>query len=195
MSTQTALASTRGGVRAPVRAPTPSPCRAAQRDLIRPVAAVSAHPRSVAVPTSAFPRRAPAALLAAARAGLVEAATSQRTVERYALAHLSALRCAAAVLAARARPGGARRGPTNAWTLLAVVAPELGEWAAFFAAGAVKRAAAEAGQPRVVSDREADDILRDAQIFLALVETTLGVPESLPLTGWASVAHSGAARP
>lgn len=129
--------------------------------------------RSVTVPAAAFPRRAPTALLAAAREGLAEATHAQRSVERYALAHVAALRCAAAVLAARARPGGTRRGPTNAWALLTVVAPELGEWAAFFAAGAMKRSAAEAGQ-HVVSDREADDLLRDAQIFLSLVETTLG---------------------
>jgi hypothetical protein len=120
-------------------------------------------------------------LLATARDGISEAAHAQRAVERYALAHLAALRCAAAVLAARARPGGARRGPTNAWALLTIVAPELGEWAAFFAAGATKRAAAEAGQ-HVVSEREADDLLRDAQIFLSLVETTLGVTPSLPLS-------------
>jgi L-fucose isomerase-like protein len=57
-----------------------------------------------------------------------------------------------------------------------MVSPELGEWAAFFAAGAAKRAAAEAGIPRVVTAREADDMLRDAERFLAVVETTLGMP-------------------
>jgi hypothetical protein len=59
--------------------------------------------------------------------------------------------------------------------LISQVAPELGEWAAFFAAGAAKRAAAEAGLTRAVTPREADDLLRDAQTFLALVETTLGL--------------------
>jgi L-fucose isomerase-like protein len=62
------------------------------------------------------------------------------------------------------------------WVLLAAVAPELAEWAAFFAVGAAKRAAAEAGIPRVVTAREADDLLRDAERFLAVVETTLGLP-------------------
>jgi hypothetical protein len=57
-----------------------------------------------------------------------------------------------------------------------MVAPELAEWAAFFAAGAAKRAAAEAGIQRVVSTREADDMLRDAERFLAVVETGLGKP-------------------
>ena len=54
--------------------------------------------------------------------------------------------------------------------------PALSEWAAFFAAGAAKRAAAEAGLPRAVSLREADDLLRDAETFLSLVENALGVP-------------------
>jgi hypothetical protein len=56
------------------------------------------------------------------------------------------------------------------------VAPELTEWAQFFAAGAGKRAAAEAGLSRSVTGREADDLLRDVETFLALVETTLGFP-------------------
>jgi hypothetical protein len=124
---------------------------------------------------------APAAfdLLGQARRGIVAAVTATRPHERYAAAHLAALRAAAAVLAARARPLAARgrsRGPRNAWALLSQVAPELTEWAAFFAAGAGKRAAAEAGLTRAVSAREADDLIRDAETFLALVETTLGVP-------------------
>jgi hypothetical protein len=108
--------------------------------------------------------------------------------ERYAAAHLSALRAAAAVLADRARPG-ARRRPSSVWVLLPAVAPELGEWSAFFAAGATKRSAAEAGL-RVVTAREADDLVRDAATFLALVETTLGLAHqpafevgAYPLTG------------
>ena len=103
----------------------------------------------------------------------------ERPAERYAATHLAALRAAAAVLAARARPAvtGHRRSsrPTSAWTLLCRVAPELSEWAGFFAAGAAKRAAAEAGLPRSVTAREADDMMRDAETFLAVVETTLGV--------------------
>lgn len=118
-------------------------------------------------------------LLAAARRGLTEATLETRASQRYALAHLAALRAAAAVLATRARPGG-RRGPRSAWELLAAAAPELGEWATFFAAGAGKRAAAEAGLD-VVTAREADDLLRDVDTFLALVETTVGVPHQTAL--------------
>ena len=118
-------------------------------------------------------------LLASARHGLNEAATSSRPAQRYASAHLAALRAAAAVLAARARPEipGIRRvrRSRNAWVLLTEVAPELAEWAALFAAGAGKRAAAEAGLDGAVTARESDDLLRDAEIFLALVETTIGV--------------------
>jgi hypothetical protein len=57
--------------------------------------------------------------------------------------------------------------------LLGQVAPELGEWATFFAAGAAKRAAAEAGLSRAVTEREADDLVRDVGVFLAVVENCL----------------------
>ena len=117
-------------------------------------------------------------LLAMARHGLHEAAISSRPAERYSNAHLAALRCAAAVLAARAHPempGNRRnRRPRNAWVLLTQVAPELTEWAAFFAVGASKRAAAEAGIDGAVTAREADDLVRDVETFLALVEITVG---------------------
>lgn len=115
-------------------------------------------------------------LLRLARHGLLEAAGAATPAERYAAAHLSALRAAAAVLACRARPvgpGRRRSRPTSAWVLLSQVAPELGEWAAFFAAGARKRSAAEAGVAGVVTAREADDLVREAEQFLLLVESTL----------------------
>src|SRR4051794_38789696 len=123
-------------------------------------------------------RTAPTALrmLATSRSALREAKRAESAGERYATAHLSALRAAAAVLAARARPSDGRiRRPTSAWVLLTAVAPELGEWAAYFAAGADKRAAALAGLRTAVTPREADDLVRDASTFLALVETTLGL--------------------
>jgi hypothetical protein len=117
-------------------------------------------------------------LLEQARQGLREAAEREIPADRYAGAHLAALRASAAVLAARAHatdPRARRRRPTSAWVLLTAVAPELGEWAAFFAAGASKRAAAEAGVQRAATSREADDLVRDVETFLALVETTLGL--------------------
>jgi hypothetical protein len=117
--------------------------------------------------------------LARAADSLHDAVVATDVPTRYACAHVAALRAAAALLAARARPAaspGARRRPQkNAWVLLAEVAPELAEWATFFAAGAAKRAAAEAGSTRAVTEREADDLVRDADRFLAVVEQALGL--------------------
>jgi HEPN superfamily protein len=123
---------------------------------------------------------AAAALLGQAHRGLAAAAAATDPRERYATAHLAALRAAAAVLAARTRPEGGRRKPRSAWVLLGQVAPELGEWATFFAAGAGKRAAAEAGLSRAVTEREADDLVRDVRSFLDVVETGL---DAVPLPG------------
>jgi hypothetical protein len=120
--------------------------------------------------------------LARSAESLAEAISATEVTTRYACAHVAALRAAAALLAARARPAPARRRPQkNAWVLLSEVAPELSEWATFFAAGAGKRAAAEAGSTRSVSEREADDLVRDADRFLAVVEQSLGLVPHEPL--------------
>ena len=146
---------------------------------------------STAVPLRPVPRRrlAPSAmsLLQTARHGLAEAAEASVPASRYVAAHLAALRAAAAMIAARAEPGPPKgRGkPQSVWVLLPTAEPALREWAAFFAAGAGKRAQAEAGLPRAVTRHEADELLRDAEIFVSLVETTLGVDVQpmLPATG------------
>lgn len=128
------------------------------------------------VPAHVLPHRTPAQLLAVARRGLAEAAGTRPDGLRYAAAHLAALRAAAALLAARARPAPTRRaGVTSVWVLLSGVAPELDEWARFFALAAGKRAAAEAGVPRVVTARESDDLLRAAEEFVLVVEAVLGM--------------------
>ena len=112
---------------------------------------------------------------------LREAITCTDVPRRYALAHVAALRATAALLAARAQPLPVqKRRQKNAWVLLAEVAPEFQEWATFFASGAAKRAAAEAGSRRAVTEREADDLVRDADRFLALVETSLGLTGHAP---------------
>lgn len=131
----------------------------------------------MSVPVNMLPQRTPTQLLAIARQGLDEALQTRPDGLRYAAAHLAALRAAAAVLAARAEPGPRNpRSPVQSvWALLALVAPELGGWAEYFAQGSSKRAAAEAGIPRVVSAREADDLLRAAEQFVAVVESALGV--------------------
>jgi hypothetical protein len=119
-------------------------------------------------------------LLASAQRSLIQATVSIRPGERYAAAHLCALRAAAAIVALYGTPQ--RRRVRSVWQLLAKVAPEFTEWAEFFAAGAVKRAAAEAGLPSVTI-READDLVRDAETFLDRVRDHLGVPQQLLATG------------
>ena len=124
------------------------------------------------------------ALMESARLGLAASDDEPAEGASYVGAHLAALRAAAAVVAARAEPPGARRKrPQSVWELLPKVEPALREWAAFFAAGAAKRAAAEAGLPRAVSPREADDLLRDAGTFVSLAEGALGIgsQQRLPL--------------
>jgi hypothetical protein len=139
------------------------------------------------VPAHMLPHRTPAELLMLARRGLEEAGETRADGLRYAAAHLAALRAAAAVLATRARPTPGRRNRvTSVWALLDLVAPDLGEWASYFAAGAAKRAAAEAGIPRVVSPREADDLLRAAEQFVAVVEVALGLAHQPTLDGLAA---------
>jgi hypothetical protein len=105
-----------------------------------------------------------------ARLALAQAVAAGDPAERFCLAHLAALRIAAAVLAVRGRPRVGRRRLVSAWVLLDSLAPEFAEWAGYFAAGASSRAAIEAGATAVVSARRADDELRAAGEFLALVE-------------------------
>ncbi|QDQ11058.1 SAV_6107 family HEPN domain-containing protein [Streptomyces spectabilis] len=122
-------------------------------------------------------------LLAQARAGLDEAARLDPPNERYATAHLAALRTAAAVLAARGRPELSprrRQRIRSAWDVLPEIAPELTEWSALFASGAARRARAEAGIQGAASIRDADDLLRDAAMFLRLVERMLVLQPVLP---------------
>lgn len=108
-------------------------------------------------------------LLEQAQQGLLDAEYAAHPVDRYAQAQLAALRAAAAVLAVRARPGRRAR-PASAWVLLAKVAPELAEWSSFFAAASATRAAAEAGVRRLVTTRDADDLIRQAGEFLTLAQ-------------------------
>ncbi|KUL37763.1 hypothetical protein ADL22_20445 [Streptomyces sp. NRRL F-4489] len=122
-------------------------------------------------------------LLTKARDGLDEARALESPNERFATAHLAALRAAAAVLAVRGRPEPTARGRKrirSAWEVLPEVAPELAEWSALFAAGAARRARAEAGIAGAAAPRDADDLLRDAGMFLRLVERTLRLQPVLP---------------
>jgi hypothetical protein len=132
-------------------------------------------------------------LLGEARSSLAEAHVCADPADRFVAAHLAALRTAAAVLADRARPADpARRGrrPTSAWALLSRTAPELAEWSSYFAAGAGKRAAAQAGLRGAVTCRDADDLCRAASEFIAVAEAGLGM---LPLDDCGADPTRGAA--
>jgi len=123
-------------------------------------------PRSLGpAPTS----RAALGLLRQAADGLAEAHRHEEPLLRYPAAYLAALRAAAAVLAVRATPQPRRGATRNVWQLLAEVAPELAEWAAFFAACSSTRAAAEAGIARLVGPRDAADMMRQAEQFVGIV--------------------------
>ncbi|MFF3210602.1 SAV_6107 family HEPN domain-containing protein [Streptomyces sp. NPDC002886] len=130
-------------------------------------------PRKSAAPPAALD------LLTKAHEGLAEAALLTRPNERYATAHLAALRAAAAVLAARGRPEPVhpRRRPRirSAWEVLPEIAPELAEWSALFASGAARRARAEAGIAGAATGRDADDLVRAVAMFLRLVERMLSL--------------------
>ena len=134
--------------------------------------ALTSGPVAAAPPRSGLPG-SPTALLAHARIVLAEAAMADDPGERFRLAHLAALRVAAALFAERGRPARTRRRLINAWELVCTVAPEFAEWAAYFAVGAPVRAAVEAGATTAVGQRGADDQLRAAQEFLTLVEGSL----------------------
>jgi SAV_6107-like HEPN len=131
-------------------------------------------------PTRTLPPRtglsgSPSALVLQARSVLTDAARADSAAERFRLAHLGALRTAAAVFAERGRPAASRRRLISAWVLVDLVAPEFGEWAAYFAAAAPARAAVEAGAVSAVTERDADDQLRAAAEFLYLVESSMGL--------------------
>jgi HEPN domain-containing protein len=128
---------------------------------------VKSRPMSSAKRAPACP--AAAGLLEQAESGLHAAERLADPGRRYAEAYLSALRAGAAVLAVRARPGrpgSRRRSGGSVWQILPAVAPELGEWAAFFASASALRASIEAGITRVVTERSADDLVRQAGQFV-----------------------------
>ncbi|RRO14871.1 hypothetical protein EIL87_19305 [Saccharopolyspora rhizosphaerae] len=110
-------------------------------------------------------------LLLHARTCLHEAEIAGRPGERFVAAHLAALRAASAVVVARAVHRVDKR-PASVWQLLTAAAPELREWAAYFAAHSNRRAAAEAGVPST-SDVHADELLENSREFLGIVGRNL----------------------
>ena len=113
-------------------------------------------------------------LLDAASEALRRAHWGSSAAVRYELAYLCVLRTGAAVLARRVRPGSLPTRPHPIWGLLASAAPELAEWAQFFAVCGTCNAAAQGGAR--VSARQADDLIRDAGTFLAIVRSMVAGP-------------------
>jgi SAV_6107-like HEPN len=109
-----------------------------------------------ALPMPSRPPAAPAAvaLLAQARRGLIEAGNELDPAERFIASYLSALRAAA--------------GPASVWMLLETAAPELREWAAFFAANSATQAAVQAGITGRLNAAMADDLLAQSARFVEL---------------------------
>lgn len=111
-------------------------------------------------------------LMTRADAELLAAQFSAEAGERFVHAHLASLRAAAAVLAVRGRPTG-RRAVRTVWEMLAVVAPEVAGWSAYFAAGAAGRRAVEAGRTDAVDAARAEEVLCAAEDFLDEVRALL----------------------
>lgn len=113
------------------------------------------------------------ALLEQSRQCLAEAYAAELAATRYVTSQDAAMRAAAALVAGHSREGRSRR--QDLWPLLAIHAPELGEWADYFALAAVRRQEVESRTVRV-SVREADDLLRAAETFVERITVTLGMP-------------------
>ena len=129
----------------------------------------------VAGPGGAEVNAAVVALLERSREGLRAAAAELDARSRWAGAHLAALRAATAVLAVRGRPGPARSRPRSVWQVLPRLAPELSEWAGFL--GSLPRADARPDATHPLDRaRAADDLLRDAELFLRAVTGVLRLP-------------------
>jgi hypothetical protein len=115
--------------------------------------------------------RPPISLLTQAHGLLADACAATDPGERFRLAHLAALRVAAAALE---QPSpSARRRLVSVWSRLEK--SEYAGRAAYFAAGAAVRAAIEAGVASAVSPALADQQLRAAAEFLLEVEGSLGM--------------------
>jgi hypothetical protein len=116
-------------------------------------------------------------LVERARADLLEACHSRDVAERYRQSRLGAMRAAAALVSARSR-GTRVSGPQSLWDLVPAAAPELTEWAEFFAVATAQPDHAPTHRPSrpAVTAREADDLLRQAETFIGLVCRSLGLP-------------------
>lgn len=117
-------------------------------------------------------------LIERSRMTLESACRTSDASERYLDAYLGALRAAAALVAIRATPSSRSR-PRSVWQVLPAMAPELGEWAVFFSGTSARRGVIDRGG--WIPAREADDLLRQAEMFLEIVHDHLGVLQTTPL--------------
>lgn len=131
----------------------------------------------MSAPTINVPPAA-AALLRLAHDDVMLGHRTPEAAQRFPLAWRAAMHAASGVLAVRARPAPEEPLPqlprqrSDIWSVLARAAPEWGEWAHYFAATTRRRIRRGAGVQAVTS-READDLLRNAAVFLDLVEASL----------------------
>ena len=122
-------------------------------------------------------------LLAAAQRGLVEATYAETAAERYVDAHLSALRSAAAILAARAQPTKSRTRLRSVWSVLPSIAPECAEWAEFFAASAYL-----SGEPAQLGSIRGQDIGKLIAAVIVVLGTALATVGAFAPEGSAAAA-------
>jgi hypothetical protein len=118
-------------------------------------------------------------LLARADAELLAAQYSSEPWERFGHAHLAGLRAAAAVVARRGAPSG-RGAPRTVWGMVDVVAPELGDLAAFFADGAALRSAVDAGRFDRVTEERAERTLCMAEDLVDAAQSLVAAPVASP---------------
>jgi hypothetical protein len=121
--------------------------------------------------------RAGADLLRAAIVALDDAYGAQAPAQRYVASHLAALRAGAALLAVDAAPSRSPR-IRSVWRVVPGIAEDLAEWCDYFEVIGRRRVFVEIGRDEV-TQRQADDLLRDAETFLARVAALLEV--ALPL--------------
>jgi hypothetical protein len=123
-------------------------------------------------------------LLRTAVLALDDAYQAETPAQRYVAAHIAALRAGAALLAVRAKPSRSRR-IRSVWQMVPGVAPDhaaLTEWCAYFDAVGRRRVFVEIGR-EAVTQRQADDLMRDAATFLDLIAGLLGIGGPLRMAG------------
>ncbi|MCU0278596.1 MAG: SAV_6107 family HEPN domain-containing protein [Candidatus Nanopelagicales bacterium] len=124
-------------------------------------------------------------LLRTALIALDDAYQATTPSQRYVAAHVAALRAGAALLALRAKPARSAR-IRSVWQMVPGIAPELAEWCAYFEAIGRRRIFVEIGREHV-TQRQADDLVRDAEAFLeqiaGILEVGLPIPSSWRCAG------------